>query len=339
MIAHRNIDEESNPLCPVVFCVSTRAPATSKSSFEFWISSEKVRRKHIICPAYKVITSDNSELICVRELCGHRPLVRVIEDQFDNVRQGHNVRICQVMVKTAADCSMCLASSSASSSNSMEPLFGMYVSKVKPLVCLQKPSATFLNRCAAATDVVASSNAEKPTKSKHIANPDGLSGGRMEQEQNEHAQDQILGLNLLAEEAEANNVDRDESDTDLDGDDDGNETEFYHFVSRGLAAAYHPTVFNDDEVIEARTTSMMSNTTQEHLAESHDRAVAIEAVKNNVCNLDDGVVQQSIEQMRRGSGMDAVDAAVETCVATASGLPPEVDLDDEGHQFPKFVLF
>ena len=83
---------------------------------------------------------------------------------------------------------------------------------------------------------------------------------RVDDEQ--HTKEQELGLNLLAEEAEANDSGtsgdaNDQNNDEVTGDDDVVDGDFHCYVAQGLASSFHPNVFNDDEALEREASSWM----------------------------------------------------------------------------------
>lgn len=109
---------------------------------------------------------------------------------------------------------------------------------------------------------------------------------------------------------------------------------FQYLVAQGLASAFHPNIFNDDESLEEQVKTFMANSAQEHLSESHDKAVAIHAMGSKTCDIESTLNPTSIESFKDELNLDEVDAAVEIACAVASGLPADsvqhrTDDDDE----------
>ena len=314
MVARRNLQDTG--IDPLVLCVAVRQDGKTKSCFDFWVSSEVVRRKHTVCPASTAEVKGGKHgrhELHIRQLAGFRPLVKVIEDQYPNVSSGHTVQIMQahgIFVQGQDD-------DNNGNDAAQKPVITISVTKISPLVRLRKPTATFLKRCS-----------ESKTKTSKLDHAESENQSEAAGDDEQACREQELGLNMLAEEAEAHDSEelnaQDENDVDNNPDDDG----FHHYVAQGLAAAFHPNVFNDDEANEAEVSDWMQDLTQENLAEAHDKAVALNVVGSKGYNIDSNSSQNDIEVCQDNLNMDPIDAAFETAFTAASGLPSSGGSDD-----------
>ena len=329
MIVHKNLQEE-NSIYPTVLCISERGPGEQKSTFHFWISAGKIRKKHIVCPAGSTYMMDNGQkhkVVFVTDLTDFRPFVKAIEDQFLKVKDNFHIAISQIFVKKALESEECRTLLSGAASSQTQPgsstSLGLLVHKTKALVRLQKPTATFLKQCAKSGLSHEADKADKPASFEASKEDSSNSSSSSVEKDNEHTtnnqpadEDQIFGLNLLAEEAEAISG-QPESDSELDNDKSSDDPSL-HLLCKGLAATFHPTEFNDDDAVEARVSEVMNSEVQSHVADTHERTIAFESVKNNNC---DNLLNQEQMNQLQNPDMDFIDAAVETCVTLAAGLP------------------
>ncbi|CAK9074460.1 unnamed protein product [Durusdinium trenchii] len=220
-------------------------------------------------------------------------------DQFLKVKDNFHIAISQIFVKKALESEECRT--------------------------LQKPTATFLKQCAKSGLSHEADKADKPASFEASKEDSSNSSSSSVEKDNEHTtnnqpadEDQIFGLNLLAEEAEAISG-QPESDSELDNDKSSDDPSL-HLLCKGLAATFHPTEFNDDDAVEARVSEVMNSEVQSHVADTHERTIAFESVKNNNC---DNLLNQEQMNQLQNPDMDFIDAAVETCVTLVKiGLLP-----------------
>ena len=313
MVVHKNLNPTG--VDPVVLVIGVRRNGR-KTSFDFYVSAEVVRRKHIVCHATALATVGDRQ-VTIRKLQGFSPFVKLIEAQYDNVSAGHTVTVMQAFGKVVQN-------QTVTNDPDCTPVVTVLADcRLVSLVRLQKPTASFLKRCQGNSN-------SKSAKVVHHGDPSHSDGPEVDHrvDDEQHTKEQELGLNLLAEEAEANDSGtsgdaNDQNNDEVTGDDDVVDGDFHCYVAQGLASSFHPNVFNDDEALEREASSWMGEMTHEDLVANHDKAVALQAMNSKACNLENPSSQMSIESVQAQLNMDAVDAAVETAFAAASGLPAE----------------
>ncbi|CAK9104326.1 unnamed protein product [Durusdinium trenchii] len=252
-----------------------------------------------ISSTYMMDNGQKHKVVFVTDLTDFRPFVKAIEDQFLKVKDNFHIAISQIFVKKALESEECRT--------------------------LQKPTATFLKQCAKSGLSHEADKADKPASFEASKEDSSNSSSSSVEKDNEHTtnnqpadEDQIFGLNLLAEEAEAISG-QPESDSELDNDKSSDDPSL-HLLCKGLAATFHPTEFNDDDAVEARVSEVMNSEVQSHVADTHERTIAFESVKNNNC---DNLLNQEQMNQLQNPDMDFIDAAVETCVTLVKiGLLP-----------------
>ena len=195
------------------------------------------------------------------------------------------------------------------------------VAKVKSfelLLELKKPSPNFLKKLS------------KP--------PPDDSTERIEAEGEPHDNLQEQGLNMLVEDAEVHGR---EGDRPLDTEElneegfddveepDDEEGEFRMYMQQGLERAFATSDAHEDEDLEKRFEANLSQSSSQAVASAYEQRLAHAAINGGSCNIDLPEQQQKITFLQNVSGLDPVEAAVETAFASALGVEAVPSDDDE----------
>ena len=295
-------ESKADPTMPVAFCIGIRRPDKSKSDFKFWLSSEIVRRKHIVCA---VRWEPRGKKMCWTELRNFKPLLVVIKEQFHAVKAGSSVCVMYAPVTSFG----CPGSGDIGSA---------IVGNCKTIVKLEPPSAKLVKTVKAPAEMGSDRDLESEPATS------GADSGQSAAETCA-AEVQAAGLNLLAEEAEM--VERacegeaeDEANSDAD--------DFQYYVAKGVAATCHPSVYDSDERLEEFAARAFQNASGEEVAAHHERLPAVNSIMKNACDISSSQNLDIIQQLQNDAqDLDAVEVAIETAVAQqacveAMNLPP-----------------
>ena len=318
-------DHLASGLCPVAFCIRSKAFNESKYTNTFWVSAGLVRKKHLLCPARL-----QGKSLVWSSLSNFRLLLDILKEMYSKVRDGMEVKILRVFL---------LFSKAASTSGEVNTF---RVASMVHLLDIQKPSPNFLKKLHALDSEHHDTNAAKDVDA---AAPNNVKGQNLEEDLQEH------GLNLLVEEAEAqccgeNDSDDGEESVDAAGggvdtaDFDRDDYDFQQLMQKGINAAFSN---NDDEQLEAEAYSKLAEPVEQNATEEHEHSIATAMITSGQCDIDSPEAQQTIHHLQE-LGLDPVEAAMETAYATASGTCA-VDNDNAGQSVAidslvgGFVLF
>lgn len=126
-------------------------------------------------------------------------LLSSCESQYQTVCDGHKVQIMQAFGKFVSE-KQPVAINDAEQGAAVVTID---ISQTTPLARLQKPSATFIKRCAATQTKVTKVSSQHQTEGAGTEAEAATEVGGCDDDAN-HSGQQMLGLNMLAEEAEAN---------------------------------------------------------------------------------------------------------------------------------------
>ena len=146
---------------------------------------------------------------------------------------------------------------------------------------------------------------------------------------------QEMGLNMLAEDAEAsgnanNNADyttNEDSGEDSGGEQEDEDKEFQKHMYAGIEQAFSTaTDVYDDEKLEEQFEKHQS-TGMGSAASSFEKDIVHAAINQGACNIDSAEHQKTISMLQSISGLDAIDAAFETAFASTMGADAVPDGD------------
>lgn len=343
MVAHRALGEvvEENlknksvlqSLLPVAICIAVRRKGMKTSSFRFFVSAETVRKKHRLL---EVQWNTKTRQISWSELANFKPLLVLIKEHFDTVREGHDVHLMFAELTALGDLTLGVVNCAT-------------VGSIKQLVKLEPPFKKFLKKISAVTGSDASEPKENDIKQTEQDDPSSSAVGPQ-------ADIQELGLNLLVQEAEirANSNADNKCDTETDDDERENDHEsigitlinkgpdqddYQHYVAKGVSSAFHGDP-DDDVLLQNFAEQNFKQETNEELVTVHEQSRAFQSLEAK-SNLDSNKQQSLIEQVQTTSGLDPVDAALEVGLASAVGVdvvPPCDHVFDEEENGFSFAM-
>ena len=219
-------DHMKASLCPVALCTRETDGESGRRKVRYWVSAALVRKKHALCEAYL----EKVGMLTWHSLSNFTMLIDIIKDSFAKVRDGVKVEILRLFL------------------SHMGSVASAKVKAFKTVVVLEKPSANFLKKLHSDSEQQGEEGQE-----------DAVTGaaGKQQPKQGDGYDAQAVGLDLLAEEAEAT-ADHTESGNEEENafgaDDDGDDGDDFQLLLRsGIDRAFAQHDAQEDEELESRT--------------------------------------------------------------------------------------
>ena len=340
VIAHRNLQDQG--CLPLIVCIAVRKPGQKRSMFEFWVTADKVRNRYILCPA---TWAADTNTVSWGTLNGFTHFVKVIQQQYDQVREGGLVRVMQCNVTRLG-----LGASTAekfgkqldkASGDKLCCVTSAVVTAPRPVVTLETPTKQFLHS-------VHEASADVHHGHETVAPEPGSAAEKScsDLDQSDGHDTQQMGLRMLAEATEiqcrgSNTVDDGDPDVNVGDDDSDNELGFADLIRMGSAVSFDPDKLGGDSFLQSTVEEKLRTDADENVAAAHETAVAVKMISTREVNIDNPEEQLEISRLCQTTSLDDVEAAVEIAVARSAGVSasgsPRASSSATGRASPAYI--